>query len=352
MRFSQLLEHGDTSAQASWVQTLSIWRDECRPYDGSVYPKEFIFALVTLLPKLSNLKELSCRMVLRVTEMAIIARYHAMSLKKLDITFTNHDPAKTLPLLGYFPVLEDLRIEIINQSWGSGAHGRPYMPNLRLLEIDIRNGSQCIMAWMKRYTFPKLVVFRLVSDLNMSPHDLDDFMAIHGPSLHTFGFEGRASSMITSVFLHASNLKTVELRPTYTALVDMAQEVQTLPVSVTTIVLTKFGHQLGFYAKFLERMVLIVGLLPPRNALHTFRIVEGDKHLENLPYSWRTEIGRADKRRKDAWKTFTEGAARLLALRISVIDEEGVVLTDVLREEGVCLDVSSYDTVPLTDSST
>lgn len=297
---------------------------------------EFEQAFIDLLTLMTSLHELRCYKRLTRSVMAILAKNHGRTLKKLVLAFDHYDPEETLPGLSEFVALRHLDLKRLHYPASDArVHSRTTIQSLQSLYIDAINRETYPVHWLNSSTFPELTHLRLQSDMIEQWTSITPFLTRHGQSLKIFGLCGTCTGFITTVFPHTPNLEVVEFAPTSHAPTNMTEELRGLPSSVTEIRIGRFGHQLGYYMVFLRQLLLLVEQLPAGHAIRALRVVQHDKHVDSTLYSWRKEVSNADKRRVKLWEDFTGAAVRLLELGVVVLDDEGVALTDVLTQEAV-----------------
>lgn len=330
--FAKRLDPDDEtfSAKASWIHTFWLQRDVFEEYESLDYPRKFGEAFTKLLPRLTSLQEISLRMIISVQNFEIIARCQFRSLAKMVVTFQSRDLARVLPLFKHFTALQDLNLVIHYGGPTFIPEERNYLQNLRSIELDAGEASTCLLRWLNWATFPKLKRLSIHANDSLDLAVLSTFISRHSAHLTTFGWNGYIPGITTAVFPFVPRLLRLEFCPPFTIL----ELLQGLPISVTEVVFSRFGHQLGYSVNFIDQMALVVEQLSQGSALRSFRVVEHSQFLGPLPYSWRTEVRRTEKRRIDVWKRFKESAARMLAHGVIVVDEEGISLTDALKEVG------------------
>jgi hypothetical protein len=130
---------------------------------------------------------------------------------------------------------------------------------------------------------------------------------------------------------------TIEVFP-YTPSLDIFGTVHVdaplegLPISVTQLVIRRFGEHLGYQAVILSRLLQTAQLLPPEKKIRIIRVVCDHTYRVGVPFVWRKKLQQIDMRRMNTWRNFNDLAKGLLELGISVLDEQDVALTDVLEE--------------------
>ncbi|KAI4929978.1 hypothetical protein J4E85_004599 [Alternaria conjuncta] len=176
---------------------------------------------------------------------------------------------------------------------------------------------------------PKLSAFAI-----RKPHDnwrklsnLPAFMAKYGAGLRMLQFDDSQLANMSEVFDHTSSLEVFDTFDATGPLCDV-------PVSVTQIVLRRFPENIGYGVQTLESLLQVVGSLPPDRKLHAIRMCSVNDYLEREPFLWREKMKVADTRRMETWKRFRYNVKKMLDLGVSLLDQQGVALANVLIEMG------------------
>jgi hypothetical protein len=203
------------------------------------------------------------------------------------------------------------------------------LPNLRSLRIVVELATDPLLAWLTQGNMPVLSAFAFMAPpcctktVQPEPGILTTFMAKHGAGLRTVT-TGHGNPTI-EVFPYTPSLDIFD-----TVHIDAALE--GLPVSVTQLVIHRFGEHLGYQAVILSRLLQTAQLLPLKKKLRVIRVVYDHTYRVGAPFVWREKLQQIDTRRVNTWRDFNNIAKGLLDLDVSVLDEQHVALTDVLEE--------------------
>jgi hypothetical protein len=332
-------QHNSGSSRASWVHTL--WfsdtiasSDECLPHTYRPYE-----ALEALLPRLVSLKELHYEAYSTWQLYENLGYHHGGTLSKLSVSFFDHQAHDLLTVLYRFTALQQLKLELfsdIDPVISGPSTDVIEIPNLRLLELVAYDPLEEFLECFRQFSLPQLTTFKITARINARAFNLEalaQYMSTHGANITTFWYRGYKPNTTSAIFPHTPCLRYFEasLGQLYPDIVT--ELLQGLPTSVSEYTYWGMGTNLGYFGPCLQQMHAAVKQLPKGSALRTIRVVMSLYRGHSFSrYSWESVLGQADRRRMNIWKEFTDAAAGLLTLGVVVVDEKGVILTDVLRK--------------------
>ena len=325
--------------KASWVRSFWIQRDEgVSPTEPALMALQA--ALPTLLSRMTNLSELFCRFDLQRPQIAAIVHSHGPQLTKLYIIIGRRliRIQEALSLLKHFTALRDLHLGVRGRTCGLDDVESSEFPHLRLVELVAEYATNELIGWLTHSAMPKLSAFAI-----RKPHDnwrklsnLPAFMAKYGAGLRMLQFDDSQLANMSEVFDHTSSLEVFDTFDATGPLCDV-------PISVTQIVLRRFPENIGYGVQTLESLLQVVGSLPPDRKLHAIRMCSVNDYLERQPFLWREKMKVADTRRMEIWKRFRYNVKKMLDLGVSLLDQQGVALADVLTEMGAFPEADSEE---------
>lgn len=336
-----LLDHPTNSdaPKASWVRSFWIRRDESEsPTEPTLTALQA--ALPTVLSRMTNLSELFCRTELQRPQIAAILRSHGSQLTKLSIDIGGRPVSiqEALPLLKHFTALRDFHLGVSGRTRNLDDVEPSEFPHLRLIKLAAEYATNELLGWLTHSAMPKLSALAI-----WKPHDiwrelrnLPAFMAKHGAGLRMLQFDDSQLANMSEIFDHTSSLEVFDT-------FDTRGHLGNLPVSVTQIVLRQFPENIGRGVQTLESLLQIVGSLPQDRKLHTIRMCSINDYLGAKPFLWREKMKVADTRRIETWKRFRYNVKKMVDLGVSLLDQQGVTLADVLGEMGAFPDVDSEE---------
>jgi hypothetical protein len=287
-------------------------------------------ALTGLIPRLHNLREFCCRMVLSIVQFAAVVDYHATTLSSLAVSFNDQDMPQIAPLFNRLIALEDLHVWVPQIVGRGQLHQILALSKLRLLEIKgPESSTNSVLEWLANSSFPSLRTLRLQSTdkgaLNLDI--LSSFLVINGANLTTFGYDGSLDSLTTAVFPHTPRLRYLELQHPF----NSPSILQGLPISVTKVTLVIFGKQIGYYASTVHAIIVAVKYLPYGNKLSRLQTVSGRPYLGGDKFLFKTSLAGKYINRPTIQKLITRGA-HLKELGVRLLDEDGQDLMDVVAD--------------------
>jgi hypothetical protein len=319
--------------KSKWIQSFWLrWDLQAAAQDAancvSNHPLVLADMLMSLVPRMVHLREFFCRMVLSVSQFTAIVDCHATTLRRLATSFKDLDMPRIAPLFNRFTALEDLQILIhqsVSRSWPRQGLA---LPNLRLLEIQGTEQSiNSVLNWLMHSSLTKLRTVRLqcLDDGLLDLDTLSSFLAKHGGTLNTFGYDGTLSSLTTAVFPHTPRLRHLELERPFKS----PSNLQGLPISVVEVTFAIVGNRIEYYGSHLHGILAALKGLPHGSNLSTFRAVTSRPYLKNCNFSFKKCL--AGKQTTGVMmKKFIERAERLKGLGIKLLDEEGLDLMNVI----------------------
>ncbi|KAH7094986.1 hypothetical protein FB567DRAFT_17074 [Paraphoma chrysanthemicola] len=287
-------------------------------------------ALLNWIPRMRNLRELYCRMILTFDQIVCVARHHATTLTKLAIVCNSTELPHVLSSLGQFTVLSDLSLKV----------ARSYYPRAKLVEkgrlpdsirmlevIADEDKANSILSHLGDSPLPKLERFYISTHILQDPQALISFMAIHGPKLRIIKLRGVLNDVFTVLYPLTPQLQVLTLLDPYTR--ALRPMLKGLPLSVEEVIVSMRSKHLSSWALMTWKSSSELVNIPNEHHLSVVKLVSEDPHLAKGTFSWRKAF--AGRPSQDRWMRRIRANTGVLKKRgIAILDERAEELADVL----------------------
>jgi hypothetical protein len=335
-RFLDSLDHDDkpNTPKTSWIHTFYLMRSPNFTLRPSHLTHRLNTYFVSVLPRFSALRELSCRAEISVDDFDVLTRACGRTLTKLVVYFWSRSIrdgilqfTERLVVLEYLYVYVSPPVQagsIVND-----VDTPLVLPRLRMLAVDaFGDDMHALLRCLMRSSFPKLTSFAMSEPRTLdSAVPLNAFLKVHGRNLTDFHGWELANATTTLIFPLTPRLTHVDLLiGEYDSPVSVLAR---LPYSVSTVTLAFFVLTFPRSVEENHRLnglLMAVENLPRPNMLRTVRLRASHRWLDNPALSWRLSLSREP----EMLTAFAQRAANLLPLGIVVVDDEDAVLTDMI----------------------